>query len=173
MEIRYTALSLCSNRANLRKRHVCNPRACKQGFASSRLARWGRHGQYMQLVVTIYFHSSRSSNRCSWRHSVTNNNITSSLRMALVVEFKTKQKILFSASPNGNMLRLSWLIARFLAENNFPKNFCPWHHARSSLNILGREGVSLGTVTMAKPVSLPFYYLQEQKEQQMPAFCLQ
>jgi len=39
--------------------------------------------------------------------------------------------------------------------------------------MLGREGVSLGTVTMAKPVSSPSCYLQEEKEQQMPAFCLQ
>jgi len=38
----------------------------------------------------------------------------------------------------------------------------------------GREGVSLGTVTMAKllPVSFPLY-LQEEKEQQMPELCLQ
>lgn len=38
----------------------------------------------------------------------------------------------------------------------------------------GREGVSLGTVTMANllPVSSPLY-LQEEKEQQMPKLYLQ
>lgn len=80
-----------------------------------------------------------------------------------------------SASQNGNRLRLvdtlSVLQKKMIFQGISAHNTMPGH---LSTRASGREGVSLGTVTMAKllPVSSPLC-LQEETEQQMPELCLQ
>lgn len=96
----------------------------------------------------VYSYSSHSSIARNWGSCAPRNYLTSVPPDALLAEFKIKAVKMLSASQNGNSFRLIWHICS-LAENDFPRDFHP-STMRGHLSVRSREGVSLGTVTMAK-----------------------
>lgn len=123
----------------------------------------------------LYSHSSRSSNTRSWRHLVPSNNLTPTPPVASLVKIKTKAAKMLSASQNGNRLRLLNTLSVLQQKIIFPRDFHPYYYARLSLSMRGREGVSLGTVTMAKllAVSSPLstYRMEKKKSRCLSSAC--